>query len=487
MKPTPLHIAVLLAWLTCLPARADLSGDINTILQDKAIVRVHFGIEIVRLGDSPKQTRAIYSLEPKTPRTPASNLKLITTAAALDRLGTDFRFQTSLIYHDGDLVLIGDGDPTLGDVEMLRKVGWDVTTVYRGWAEQLQKRKIKSIKNIRVDDSVFDEQFVHPHWPSDQEHKRYVAQVGGVNLNANCIDFSVRAGPAGQTVSFSMDPDTRYAAVRNICLSGSNSVWLARQLGGNDIVLRGEARSGAETLASVTIHDPPMFAATVLKETLESAGIQVTGDVIRDREAKTARKKSPKLWPVIAIHETPLAMVLMRANKNSMNLYAEALCKRMGFAATGQSGSWTNGPAAIGGYLKSIGVDADEYRLDDGSGLSKENLISPAAIVRVLSRNYFGPARQPYFASLSVAGVDGTLDDRFRGSDLRQRVFGKSGYVSGVSCLSGYLHARDDNWYAFSIMMNHIPDGSNGGMKLIQEKIIRAVDAHTARPVASGR
>jgi D-alanyl-D-alanine carboxypeptidase/D-alanyl-D-alanine-endopeptidase (penicillin-binding protein 4) len=182
---------------------------------------------------------------------------------------------------------------------------------------------------------------------------------------------------------------------------------------------------------------------------------------------------------LLAQNTTSIATVIDRANKDSMNLYAESLCKRLGFAKTGQPGSWQNGPAAVSAFLKSIGVAGDEFTLNDGCGLSKKNAISAHAISTVLQHMYFSKDHQIYIDSLSIAGVDGTLDDRFRGSSLRGRVFAKSGFVNGVSSLSGFFKGQDDNWYAFSILMNGIPPKSNSMIKPLQERIVKAADAET--------
>lgn len=462
-------------------ARADLAGDIKPILQDKMLRRVEVGIQIVRLGSSADDAKAIYRLNANAPLIPASNLKLITTAAALDRLGGEFRFRTVLFQHDNDLIIWSDGDPSFGDAEMLKNVGWDVTTVYQRWAEMLRKRNIAAVRNVIVDDSIFDEEFVHPNWPGDQLHKRYVAGVGGVNLNANCVDFLIQANRPGELVGYEMNPDTDYINVSNACITGNeNAIWLSRRPLSNDVILKGQTKTSLDIPVSVTIHGPPMFAATVLSEQLRRAGIAVSGAVVRNRTMweQLEDSKSPEKegWTILAIHETPLAGVLARANKDSMNLYAESLLKRLGHEVSGQNGSWENGRRAIGEFLKEVGVDEAEFKLDDGSGLSKENAISPNAIARVLTHGFHGRNSKIFMESLSVAGVDGTLEDRFRDSDLRGRVFGKSGFVSGVSALSGYIKAKDNQWYVFSILMNGIPPGTNSGAKLLQERIVQAID-----------
>ncbi len=470
-------------------ARADLSNDIETVLNDKLLNRAAVGIDIVRFGDSANDTTTLYHTDPTLPLVPASNLKVITTSAALEQLGPNFKFRTMLLYHNGDLILVGDGDPTFGDAELLKKVGWDVNTVFKTWATGLA-RNLHSAHDLLVDDSIFDQEFLHPNWPPDQTQKRYVAEIAGLNLNANCADIYVHPGAFGQLVDFWTDPATHYFSIKNSCVTGNeNAIWLSRQPGTNDLTLRGTARWTNAVPVWVTIHDPPMYAGTLLAETLNSAGISLSGTVKRDRTARdaylAARQANDPSWTLLAVHETPLLSVIDRANKDSMNLYAECLCKRLGFAKSGQ-GTWQAGTEAVGGFLNSLNIPASQYTLDDGCGLSKNNRISSHLMVTVLTHNYFGPNSAAWLSSLSVAGEDGTLAERFHGSDLRGRVIAKTGFVNGVSCLSGYLHAKDDNWYCFSIMFNGIPEGSNSGAKVLQERIVHALDQH-ALAVAQAR
>lgn len=480
------YLSVICLLFSCavLPARADLHDDVETILQDKLLRRATVGVEVIRLGPSITASAELLNLKSHNPLIPASNLKVITTSAALDHFGPNFRFHTELLFHAGDLVVVGDGDPTLGDAEFLKKAGWDVTTLFENWAGQLKKLNLASVKDVVVDDSVFEDNFLHPHWPVNQVHKRYVAEVGGLNLNANCVDFLLSATAPGHLVDYVLDPPTHYVTVVNACRSGGeNAVWLSREAGKNEIILRGEARGTYSVPVSVTIHDPPLFAATVLADTLATAGIKVTGSVRRDRTIRQQRQSEADAraskWVLLGIHETPITTVLARANKDSMNLYAECLCKRLGFETAHASGSWENGTAAVGGFLKHAGIAENEFTLDDGCGLSKQNTISPNAIATVLAYDFFSPNRDTFVGSLSVAGVDGTLDDRFAGTDLRRRVFGKSGFVEGVSTLSGYLKAKDEQWYAFSIMMNNVPPGGTAVAKSLQEKIVKSLDAST--------
>lgn len=503
-----LALAVLttaICWINT-PAFADLAGEIKAVLMDRLLARADVGVEVVRLGTTPESSTFIFKHDSEIPLIPASNLKVVTTSAALDGLGADFRFRTVLAKHGEDLVLIGDGDPTLGDVELLKKVGWDATTVFRNWAEALRKRGITHVQNVIVDDSVFEENGVHKGWPADQLDRHYCAEVGGVNLNINCVDFFLLSTSEGNYCGYRAVPATDYMTVKNTCISGGeNAIRASRQTGTNNVSLGGSCPQSTGVPVLVTVHDPSLFAATVLAETFGTNGISVRGKIARDRTARaevikqaggaaatepaktpattvtTTATTTPVPWQPLAVHETPLSQALARANKDSVNLYAECLCKRLGYAVSGQSGSWENGPAAVGAFLKKAGVDETEFQLDDGCGLSKKNRISPNALVRVLMYNYFSPNRQAFFNSLSVAGTDGTLEHRFTNSDLRGRVFGKSGFVKGVSSLTGYLEARDGNWYAFSILMNGIPDLSNSAIKPLQDAIVRAVDNNAGK------
>jgi D-alanyl-D-alanine carboxypeptidase/D-alanyl-D-alanine-endopeptidase (penicillin-binding protein 4) len=471
-------------------ARADLSSDVDAVLADKLLHKATVGVEVIRIGASASQSHEIFGLRPKSPLTPASNLKVATTSAALDTFGPDFKFRTMLLAHDGDLILVGDGDPTFGDLEYLKKAGWGITTVFENWAKQIKKLGVDHVANIIIDDSVFDQDFSHPRWPAGQYTARWEAGVAGINLDANCIECLVQPTGPGQLVSYTLDPPTHYVTIHNNCVTGNrNGITLTRAPESNDITLAGETPTRGNAPIALTVFDPPVYAGTVLAETLKANGVQVTGAIKRDRTARQAfEKSSPEKsasggkWAVVGINETSLQPVLARANKDSMNLYAESLCKRLGYQTTHAAGTWATGTAAVGAFLQKAGISQDEFHLDDGSGLSRDNRISPHALAQVLVYDNFSKNKEIFFNSLSIAGVDGTLDDRFKTADvrdLRRRVFGKSGFIEGVSTISGYLHARDDQWYAFSIMINGIPRLSNSEVKVLQEKIIRAIDNTT--------
>ena len=478
-----IFLAVYLA--APLALRAGLSDDIRSVLRDKILAKADVGISIVRLGADAGSSPSLFKYESDIPLVPASNLKLVTTSAALDRLGPQFKFRTALVRRGDDIILIGDGDPTFGDAALLKRVGWETTTVFEKWARQLKDSGIRRVHDVLVDDSIFDQNFVHPNWPQKQQQLAYVAGVAGMNLNANCLDFYLKTGAFGQPVSYVTDPPAPFLDIRNDCVSGNeNAVWLSRDPNSGELLLKGQIDVPNAEPISVTVQDPPLFAAGVLADEIKAQGIAISGKVARDRTLRASMAKLPA-GSVLAIHETPLSAVLARANKDSMNLYAEALCKRLGAEVSGQSGSWENGLPALKSFLTKVGVDPSQYSLDDGCGLSHKNTISPLALTQVLSYDYFCRNKQAFMDSMGVAGVDGRyLQTRFAGSDLRGRVLLKSGFVNNVSGISGFLHARDGGWYIFSILMNGIPDGANSGAKLLQERIVKATDSSVA-PLAA--
>jgi D-alanyl-D-alanine carboxypeptidase/D-alanyl-D-alanine-endopeptidase (penicillin-binding protein 4) len=467
------RMSLVLALALVGAARAGVKESIDAVVNDAYLKNVEVGVKVVRLGATADADQIVYERHGDLPLTPASNLKLVTTSAALDTLGADFVFRTLLVQKGNALALVGDGDPTLGDAELLKKVEWKSTTLFEKWAEALKARGLTKADLLLYDDSIFDDRYQHPSWPGDQIHKRYVAGVAGLNFNANCLDFYLKTRGGGEIVTYVIDPPTVDIPIRNACVQGSrNAVWLSRAAGSDEIILRGQTPASNVEPISVTINNPPRFTADAFAGAFVSAGIQIAGKPARDATVRAAIDE----WTVLAVHETPIKQVLARSNKDSMNMYAEALFKRMGAAATGEPGSWENGAAAVGKYLTSLGIADNQFSLDDGSGLSRKNLVSPDLIIALLRHQYHGKNRDLYLGTLAVGGVDGTLENRFDDTPLKNRVYAKSGFIDGVSALSGYAQANSGQWYAFSILFNGIGKGTNGTAKKMQERIVLSIE-----------
>ncbi len=382
---------------------------------------------------------------------PASNLKLITSAAALGTLGPDFAFETRLLLlnpqaddkapHDSAILMVkGDGDPAFGDEGVLRRFGnevGDVEAMIQLWIDAVKKAGITRVSRIIIDDSIFDTTFVHPTWPVDQLNLWYCAQVAGLNFYTNCLDvYPVPSSVANDSPFVRVLPSSPFIATTNMATTGAgDTFWVSRRPGTNELTFRGSVKNKRVRPVNVTVHDPPLFFGRIFADRLAKAGV-ATGAVNRPTP-----QDAPGGGKALHVIRTPLSIVLARCNKNSQNLYAEALFKRIGFKATGAPGSFDNGAAAVRLFLqKRIGTAAAAVHAADGSGMSRDNRVTARIMVDVLAAmQKDAKLARPYRESLSIAGADGTLSNRMKG--LKGRVYAKTGYINGVSCLSGYYIA----------------------------------------------
>ena len=418
---------------------------------------------------------------PGAPRIPASNMKLLTTAAALAELGPDFRFRTELrIARRGErppvLIVRGSGDPAFGDRKILDMHGLSLDGLIGKWVDAVRSAGVERAARLVVDDRIFDRTFVHPDWPRDQLNRWYCAQVAGLNFHDNCLDVYPAATEGGEPARIRIEPPVDFVETANKTrTAGKSTFWISRELGTNAITFRGKVQGEHRRPTHVTIHDPPRFFARFLGKRLERAGVSV---------AVTGKPGPAETLPEgEALHavETTLKIVLQRCNKDSQNLFAEALLKRLGRARGGDRGSWENGAAAVSGFLRRrLGAEAAaEATVADGSGMSRHNRVSARVLARLLrSMHRENRLAAPFRHSLAVGGKDGTLENRLQGPLLEGRVFAKSGYISGVSALSGYLFEHADPHepgagIAFAFLFNDVPAGRVGKAKALQAKLLR--------------
>lgn len=401
---------------------------------------------------------------------PASNMKLVTSAAALHTLGQDFSFSTKLKLLSvkeapaGDglpaLVVHGDGDPAFGAPKVLEKAGYNVDQMLGWWIDAVEETGLNRFGQIIVDDRVFEhgeKQRVHPTWPKNQLHKWYCAQVMGINFFDNC--FRVNASPTrtGQDARVTVYPYGPFVQTEMRLVTGRADQWdIITRPDSNRISFRGQLRNRQQQ--DVAMHDPSLVFGEVLKHELSKRGINVNEVV---RPAGDQRLPDGKVLHKI---NTTLQAVLNRVNQDSMNLYAEALLKRSGHAITGAPGTFENGAAAVRGYLAKRISDptlAASIKLVDGSGLSRENRVSARALVEVLRAQASSKSFRPFIASLARPGEKGSLYKRFTDEDeLTGNIYAKTGTINHVSALSGYIvypeAGTDDKAriLAFSILVN---------------------------------
>lgn len=405
--------------------------------------------------------RELYAARVDSPCTPASNFKLLTSAAGLDMFGADHKFKTYLATDGDDLWIIGTGDPAPGDYRLARAAGRKPTSMLQDWAKELRRRGIAHVKgDIVYDDWAFEDcPRVHPTWPKHWLLYWYAAPTTGLSFNDNSIDVTVYPTEEGKPVRYEVMPPAAGITIINECFTGDkNEPAIAKLPEGNIYKLTGQCSRRTE-LASKPVDDPGAFFADALRTQLAADGITVAGR-IRRAQAHLGGTLPPPPEKVIAIHETSMRDILSRVNKNSQNLFAECLCKLTGReyeARRGRNvpGSWDSGGQALRAFLRRNGIDDHVLAPMDGSGLSPQNRVSTRMLTDLLAVMHSRPDREAYIASLTVCGVDGSLRDRMK--EIRGRVLGKTGYIGGVSSTSGYVKTREGKWLAFSFVYNNIP------------------------------
>ncbi len=452
----------------------------------------------------------IASFQADLPMIPASNMKLVTASAALSVLGPDFVFRTEMSLLAGGpnqpatLLVRGDGDPALGDPKLLAAQGIGVEELLQAFVAPVLKQQITEVERLIIDERVFDRELVHPTWPEGQLNQWYCAQVAGLNFHDNCLDIYPRPTYPGEAPRLTLSPLVPFLKLINRAQTGNSDTFgVTRDLGTNEMTFRGTVKNTRVAPVSVTIHDPPIFFGQLLANRLAAAGIKVNAI-----ERPALEDHLPAGAPLLVV-QTPLAQVLARCNKDSQNLFAEALIKRMGRQATGAPGGWTNGAAAIRQFLHDrLGARSAAVNIADGSGMSRDNQITARVMVELLASMYRDPRLGPeLIESLSVGGEDGTLQRRYR-AGLHGTVYGKSGYLNGVSCLSGFLllpgpdadakpagadaaatttAPAPQRVLAFSLLFNGFkPPLYNHHMKAVQDRIIDLVDEQASRLTPAG-
>jgi len=473
-----------------------LDGSIAQLLEGRDLRGARFAVCVID-ADTGEVLAALGADEPMIP---ASNMKLLTTSAALDVLGKDFVFRTELGVTDpvdtggaADLIIKGDGDPALGDPVLLAEYGMTAQGLLDQWVLAVKEAGVTSVRQLIVDDGVFDRPGVHPSWPIGQLNQHYCAQVAGINFHDNCLHVLPSPGTTrGAGPAISLYPQSPFLKTYNNATTGkSDSFWVDRKAGTNELTFRGTVKNKFYTPVRVTLNDPPIYLAQLLSVRLAQEGIEVAEIT---RPSTETQEQPPPPTHTIYRSQTLLSAVLKRTNRDSQNLFAEALLKRMGFALTGSPGNWENGPAAVRHALsKRMGTHASGAIIVDGSGLSRDNQVTARVLAELLYSMHNDPELSETFkASLSYVGKagdgkrqgDGTLSKRFRKLPKGRWVYGKSGYIRSVSSLSGYLVITDPDdaskavrTLAFSFLFNGFaPPISNRDLKVLQDQMVVLID-----------
>ena len=473
MKPLLRGIALLAAVLLPGAAAAQPDGDLpaalRAVVDGSPLTAARTGIFVA----SVETGEAVYARDPDALLNPASNVKLVTTAAALARLGPEFRFSTEFLVEAAPqrnelrtLYVRGRGDPSL------------VTERLWAIAGDLHHLGLRRVGEVVLDDGYFDAERFGPGFDQEDGDRAYLAPAGALSLNFNSIEVLVTpAERAGQRARVELEPASPFFTLDNRTVTAARSgharVVVSTQLAGGRerVVVEGRVPVGSRPHAVWRrIDDPALYLGHTLKALLELRGVQ-TGRVRTGRAPESAR-----LFYVS--QSDPLAELVWRLNKTSNNFTAEQMLKTLGAEVKGQPGTWAKGVEAAEDVLAEMGIPRGSYVMRNGSGLNDTNRFSARQLVAVLRAMWARFPLQPeYVVSLPVAARDGTIRWRMDGTPAAGRLRAKTGTLDGVVALSGYVQNGAGKVLAFAILVNDSP-GRSG--------VVRAVDAVGAALAASG-
>jgi D-alanyl-D-alanine carboxypeptidase/D-alanyl-D-alanine-endopeptidase (penicillin-binding protein 4) len=419
----------------------------------------------------------------------ASNMKLVSSATALLTLGPDFRYRTTLVATgpvvdgvlEGDLVLVGSGDPTLGGSH--EENALDV--LRRMVARAIADHGLRSIRgDVLGDDDCHPDEVMGEGWAWNYQGDAYAAQVSGLCFAENIARVKVAAGGEGGAPAVTTEPAVPgFFAIENLATTvpaGSRPTLSAIRLRAtNRVRVRGSAPEGTGPWSTrISVENPTLFAARALHHVLTEAGIAVAGQAI-DRDDRPSLPERYGDERILASHESaPLAEILVTLNKISQNLYAEQVIRTASRVALGDA-SMGSASAHAKATLADIGVSPDGMRVADGSGLTRLDLVRPRQFVDLLAGMWKHETRDTFVATLPIAGVDGTIGKRFADTPATGRVLAKTGSISAVAALSGYVLRKDPNAapLCFSVLINNFTCRSADARSAMDRFVIALVDA----------
>ncbi len=436
--------------------------------------------ELSRLKKDPALTHAAWSFmaiyadsrdtisrhNERTALPPASVMKLVTTAAALQILGPDYRFRTRLYMRgkispsgelEGDLIIRGGGDPTLGSDKWRESVRDTLlAAIYKSVAD----KGIRSVKgNIIADASVFEELMAPPGWNWGDIGNYYGAGPSGLTICDNLVIYCFRSGAPGKpTEVFRTVPELKDVQIRNLVTAGGtgDNAYVFGAEYGPLRYIRGTIPANSDSFCvKGNMHDPPLFAGLLIKQGLEDKGIAVSGRVFTDRELSSPPDYSaPDIAELGFVVSPPLADIVSVVNQVSNNLYAEHVHKALS-AKGGKEGSNSESNKMLTKFWTDKGLAASGLFITDGSGLSRSNAVSAENLVRMLEIIGRDKTADVFRASLPVAGKSGTLRNMCKGTKAEGNLMAKSGTMTRVKAYAGYVKAANGRPIVFAMIFNN--------------------------------
>lgn len=447
-----------------------LRDDVEGILPRDRWPTARWGVLAVSLdrGDT------LVAADPDEMLAPASNVKLLTSAAALDALDPDFHYTTYLLADGevvdgvlhGDLILYGTGDPTLDD----RPTGLGPSP-FEAMARELLRRGIRRVNGDVVGDaSLFQGPERAPGWNPDDFNDDYAARASALGFTENVLAVEVVPGRnPGSRPLLRLLPEGASAELINEARTvpgAPRSIRLLRSDPGDPIRVTGEVRAGSRGVRrTITVDDPVLHAASGLRAVLQRHGIPVVGHTVANRDAASSVVTGPRIWApvfgrtapqVVATHRSPpLQEILAVVNQRSHNLYADMVSMTVGRVMDGE-GSFQGGARAVTAFIQRLAGVGDRVSLVDGSGLSRENQATAGAFIAVLQAMSRGPHWSAYLETLPEAG--GRSLRRMGRSAAEGNLRAKTGTIKNVSALSGIVRSSEGEAVLFSILANGVPN-----------------------------
>lgn len=472
VSPTPLPRVAPAPAVVAPLSVSDLQEKIRSILLRPALERGRVGVKIVSLDTG----KIVFEESGEKFFMPASNMKNFTVAAALEKLTPDFRFVTSVYAPTapdasgtirGDLIIYGRGDPSIS-------TAFNDKDYFRGMNNLVDKIVAAGVKriegNLIGDESYFTGGTLPDTWEWDDLQWYYGAEVSALTVNDNALDLIVRpSATVGAPASVQLLPAGSGVVLVNSTQTGATgsqrTIGIRRKPGTNIVEVFGSIAKGAPTYTNyVSVPKPAMFFVSLLRQLLEQKGVAVTG-ATRTVDADF-RKNAPlptNLIEITKLESPPLSLIAQKTMKPSQNLYTELILRAMGEAIGDKTNPrWTSkdrGVAVVDKFMQEIGASPGSVLMYDGSGLSRHNLITPNAVAQLYTFMDKSRFAQAWRDSLTIAGIDGTLQNRFKGTRGENNIRGKTGTIDQVSSLSGYLTTAAGERLVFSLITNNIPEG----------------------------
>ncbi len=414
---------------------------INAITNRPQFHRMRWGISVQPLL-SPQN---LYSLDAQKYFTPASNAKLLTTAAALQQLGANFRFRTSVYLSGNDLHVVGRGDPSLSDLQLI------------ALAKQISQKGIRQINQLIVDDSYIRGEIVNPSWQWEDIESDYGAPINSLILNQNVFNLKLQPQTIGkplQVVWTDINEAKQWQVINESVTTREDlpkSINITRDLSKPILRIQGQLteKSNPEII-SLPVPAPAEYFLRHFRNALATEKITVAQAFVSVAQRKNEQE-------IAAVESPPLSQLLAETNLNSNNLFAEASLRSLAVKKLPTDPNQSSADAGLEvmkATLTQLGVDPKTYVLVDGSGLSRKDLVTPEAFVQILRAMRRSPQAEVYLASLPVAGKSGTLKNRFLHTPAEGIVQAKTGTMDGVVSLSGYVNPLHYDPVVFSIIVN---------------------------------